>query len=70
MIIIGPNVFIVANDISLQNHLTNILATANIRHADATNGESLSPTTAAFLTNPLKPFLYSVLIRAGYQALM
>ena len=33
-----------------------------------TNGESLSPIMAAFLTVPLNPFVYSVLILVGDQA--
>ena len=35
-----------------------------------TYGLSLSPTTAPFLTMPLNPSLYSVLIMLGFQALM
>ena len=35
-----------------------------------TYGLSLSPTTAPFLTIPLNPSLYSVLIIVGFQARM
>ena len=41
---------------------------AKIRHAPLTIGDSRSPIMAAFLTVPLKPCVYSVLIMVGLQA--
>ena len=53
---------------SLTQSLKKILAKARARHAPLTIGEHLSPIIAAFLTMPLKPFVYSVLIRVWFQA--
>ena len=49
--------------------LRKMLVKANAMHATETNGESLSPMIAAFLTEPLKPWVYCWLIIVGFHAL-
>jgi len=45
-----------------------MLVAAKKRHAPDTIGERRSPIMAAFLTAPLNPWVYSVLILVGDQA--